>query len=265
MPTMQNGDCTLYYEIDGPAGAPTLILSNSLGTELGMWAPQMDALTLLFRVVRMDTRGQGKSGVTPGPYSTAQLGGDVIALMDHLQIPSAHFCGLSMGGMTGMWLGVNHPSRIKRLVLANTSAKIGNAEGWNARIAAVERDGMAPIMPAVLERWFTEGFRQRDPGTVEKVSQMLLRTSAAGYAANCGAVRDMDQRESIGAISAPTLVIAGTHDMATPPEDGMALANAIPGCAYVELDAAHLSNLEQATQFTAHLLQFLTQSEPNHG
>jgi 3-oxoadipate enol-lactonase len=259
VPTMQNGDASLYYEIDGADDAPVLILSNSLGTDLGMWAPQMAALTEHFRVVRFDTRGHGQSSVTPGPYSVAQLGGDVIALMDHLAIPSAHFCGLSMGGMTGMWLAVHHPQRIRRLVLANTAARIGNADGWNARIAAVERDGMGSILPVILDRWFTDGFRQRDPATIGTISEALLRTTAAGYAANCGAVRDMDQRETIGAITAPTLVIAGTHDLATPAADGMALANAIPGAAYVELDAAHLSNLEQAAQFTAQILDFLKQ------
>lgn len=248
----------LYYEIEGREDAPVLVLSNSLGTTLDMWAPQMPVLLQHFRVLRYDTRGHGRSDVTPGPYSVAQLGDDVLALMDHLGIARAHFCGLSMGGMIGMWLGIHHAGRLNRLALCNTAARIGTPDTWNPRIAKVEAEGMAAIVDTVLERWFTAGFRQRAPEQVAIVRDMLLGTAPAGYSANCAAVRDMDQRADIGSIGVPTLVIAGTHDGSTPAADGRAVADAIPGARFVELDAAHLSNWEQSEQFNQALLAFLT-------
>ncbi len=259
MTQMQKGDFSLHYTIEGAADAPVLVLSNSLGTDLAMWAPQMDALRAQFRVVRYDTRGHGQSSVTPGPYTVAQLGQDVIDLLDHLEIASAHFCGLSMGGMTGMWLATHYPERINRLVLANTAAKIGTPEAWNSRIATVNSTGLAAIIPGVMERWFTAGFRAREAQAVEAIATGLLRTSPDGYNANCAAVRDMDQRDTIEAIRAPTLVIAGTHDLATPPAGGQFVAATIPGATFIELDAAHLSNIEQPEAFTDAVLHFLNQ------
>jgi 3-oxoadipate enol-lactonase len=223
-----------------------------------MWAPQMPALLQHFRVLRHDARGHGHSDVTPGPYTIAQLGEDVLALMDYLKIDRAHFCGLSMGGMIGMWLGAHHAARIDRLVLCNTAAKIGTPDTWNPRIAKVDAEGMASVVDTVLDRWFTPGFRQRAPEQVGVVRDMLLNTAPAGYGANCAAVRDMDLRADIASIGVPTLVIAGTHDGSTPAADGRAVADAIPGARYVELDAAHLSNWEQSEQFTQALLGFLT-------
>ena len=258
MSYLNNDGARIYYELEGRDDAPVLVLSNSLGTTLDMWAPQMPALLQHFRVLRHDARGHGRSDVTPGPYTIAQLGGDVLALMDHLGIHRAHFCGLSMGGMIGMWLGTHHAGRLDRLVLCNTAAKIGSPDTWNPRIAKVEAEGMASVVDLVLERWFTEGFRQRSPQQVDVVRSMLLDTAPAGYSANCAAVRDMDQRNEIASISVPTLVIAGTHDGSTPAADGRAVADAIPGARYVELDAAHLSNWEQSEQFTQALLGFLT-------
>ncbi|MFM8466084.1 MAG: 3-oxoadipate enol-lactonase [Oxalobacteraceae bacterium] len=257
MPFLDTGTGKLYYEIDGPDNAPVLVLSNSLGTTLAMWLPQLPALTAQFRVLRYDTRGHGQSEVTTGPYHMAQLGRDVVSLLDGLNIPAAHFCGLSMGGMTGIWLGVHAPSRIQRLVLCNTSAAIGVPEVWNTRIAAVNQGGMDSIIDAVLERWFTADFLAHAPAQVERVRQMLSHTSAEGYVANCAAVRDMDQRAELSRITAPTLVIGGKHDKATPPEHGELIARAISGATYVELNAAHLSNWEAAQAFTQQLLSFL--------
>ena len=258
MSYLNNDGARIYYELEGRDDAPVLALSNSLGTTLDMWAPQMPALLQHFRVLRHDARGHGRSDVTPGPYTIAQLGGDVLALMDHLGIARAHFCGLSMGGMIGMWLGTHHAGRLDRMVLCNTAAKIGSPDTWNPRIAKVEAEGMASVVDLVLERWFTAGFRQRSPQQVDVVRSMLLDTAPAGYNANCAAVRDMDQRNDIASITVPTLVIAGTHDGSTPAADGRAVADAIPGARYVELDAAHLSNWEQSEQFTQALLGFLT-------
>jgi 3-oxoadipate enol-lactonase len=248
----------LHYRIEGRDDRPVLILSNSLGTTLDMWAPQMPALLEHFRVLRYDARGHGESEVTPGPYSIAQLGGDVIALMDHAGIGRAHFCGLSMGGMVGMWLAANHPSRIDRLVLCNTGARIGTPEVWNARIDKVNGEGMRAIIPAVLDRWFTADFQAQAPSQVDTVRAMLLNCDPAGYGANCAAVRDQDQRDGLGGIVAPTLVIAGTHDLATSPDDGRLIARNIPGAQYIELNAAHLSNWEVAQTFTTQVVNFLT-------
>jgi 3-oxoadipate enol-lactonase/4-carboxymuconolactone decarboxylase len=167
------------------------------------------------------------------------------------------FCGLSMGGMTGMWLGANRPERVDRLVLANTGAKVGDPAVWAARFEAVRAGGMAAITPGVLDRWFTARYQQLAPAEVDKVRAMLLATSPDGYVANGAAVRDMDQRDSLARIAVPTLVITGSHDGSTPPELGAEVARAIDGARCVELDAAHLSNWEQAGAFTAVVLSFL--------
>jgi 3-oxoadipate enol-lactonase len=248
---------SLHYRLDGPETAPVLVLSNSLGTNLDMWEPQMPALEQRYRVLRYDTRGHGQSSLPPAPYQVDRLGKDVLALLQGLNIPKAMFCGLSMGGMTGMWLGVNAPQHFTRLVLCNTAAKIGTAEIWNTRIAAVEKGGTAAVVPGVIQRWFTEDFIKAQPAAVERIAAMLQATPAAGYNAACGAVRDMDQRESITAIRLPTLVIAGTHDLSTTAADGKLVADAIPGARFVELPAAHLSNVEVAADFTKMLTGFL--------
>ena len=257
MAIFDSGKGKLHYELEGADDAPLLVLSNSLGTTLDMWLPQMPALLEHFRVLRYDTRGHGQSEVTPGPYSIAQLGNDVLALLDHVKVPRAHFCGLSMGGMTGIWLGIHAPDRIDRLVLCNTSAAIGVPEMWNARIAQVRQGGMASVIDAVLERWFTNDFLSHAPAQVDRVRAMLVNTQIEGYVANCAAVRDMDQRAELGRIATPTLVIGGKYDKSTPPEHGELIAKSVPGARYVELNAAHLSNWEAAQAFTRHAVNFL--------
>lgn len=257
MPFADLDDVRLHYRLDGPEDATPLLLSNSLGTDLDMWTAQMPALSARFRVLRYDTRGHGQSSVPPGPYAIAQLGRDVVALLDHLELGRVHFAGVSMGGMTGMWLGVHAPERIGKLTLANTAARIAPPDLWNARIEKVAAGGMEAISDAVLARWFTPTFAAREPATIAKMKAMMERTPAAGYAACCAAIRDMDQREAIAAIGAATLVIGGTHDAATPPADGRYLADTIRDARYVELPAAHLSNIETAPAFTAALDDFL--------
>ncbi len=257
MAIFDSGKGKLHYQLEGADDAPLLVLSNSLGTTLDMWVPQMPALLEHFRVLRYDTRGHGQSEVTPGPYSIAQLGNDVLALLDHMKAPRAHFCGLSMGGMTGIWLGIHAPDRIDRLVLCNTSAAIGVPEMWNARIAQVRQGGMAVVIDAVLERWFTNDFLSHAPAQVDRVRAMLANTPVEGYVANCAAVRDMDQRADLGRIATPTLVIGGKYDKSTPPEHGELIAKSVPGARYVELNAAHLSNWEAAQAFTRHAVNYL--------
>ena len=262
MPTLTRDDLTLNYRVDGDPAAPALVLSNSLGTDLDMWAPQLSLLAGRFRVIRYDTRGHGQSSVPAGDYTIDQLGSDVLALLDHLQVARAHFCGLSMGGLTGLWLAINAPHRIDRLVLANTGAKIGTPTLWNSRIDGLRASNAErltePLIDSVVERWFSPRHRQVAPAGVARIRRMLVETSGAGYASNCVAIRDADLRSGLAAIGAPTLVVAGAHDPSTPPSLGRDIADAVPGARYVELDAAHLSNLEQAGAFNAAVLRFLT-------
>jgi len=261
MPFAEVNGARLHYRLDGPADAPVLVLSNSLGSNLSMWDPQMPALAARFRVVRSDTRGHGQSQVTPGPYTITQLGRDVLGLLDTLGIERAHFCGLSMGGKIGMWLGVYAPDRINRLILCNTAAKIGSPEIWNARLELVRTKGMAAVAETQGQRWFTPKFIAASPAVVNSTLQMIADTNADGYAANCAAIRDMDQRETISRIRARTLVIAGRHDPVIPAADVKYLVESIPGAKLVELDASHLSNIEAADEFTKALLNFLSQPE----
>jgi 3-oxoadipate enol-lactonase len=258
MPTARLSDVSIHYQVDGDAAAPPLLLSNSLGTSMEMWEPQLAALAARFRVIRYDSRGHGQSTVTPGPYTIEQVANDALGLLDALKVARTHFCGLSMGGMVGMWLGIHAPERIDRLVLANTAAKIGTAELWNARIDAVRKGGMASIARAVLARWFSAQLLEAPTPIIARMRATLETISPDGYAASCAAVRDMDQRHLVGRIRAPTLVIAGTDDLATPAAEGRFVAEQVPHARYVEVPAAHLSNVQAAPAFTQALLQFLT-------
>lgn len=258
MSYVQAGDgCRIFYEMEGPATASVVLLSNSLGTTLEMWQPQMAALTRHYRVLRYDSRGHGRSDAPSGPYTIARLGQDALELLDALGLERVAFCGLSMGGMVGQWLGIRAGERLTRLVLANTSAQIGAPEIWNQRIATVETQGMAAIVPSVIDRWFTKGFQERAPEAVARIAVMLRAARPDGYTACCAAVRDMDQREALHAIRVPVLVVAGRHDEATPPEHARLIAGRIPNAELVELEAAHLSNVEAAEAFDAALLDFL--------
>jgi 3-oxoadipate enol-lactonase len=257
MPFVEAGDLRVHHAMDGPAKAPVVVLSNSLGADLSMWEPQVSALRKSFRVLRYDTRGHGQSGVTAGPYTIEQLARDVVKLLDALDIPSAHFCGLSMGGKIGMWLGAHAADRVQRLVLCNTGARIGTIERWNERIKSVRESGLKAVAGTVGERWFTAGFGQRSPEIVARMQAMVERMPPEGYAACCAAIRDSDQRDELAGIHVPTLVIAGSQDPATPPADGRFLADAISGARFVELEASHLSTVEAAEAFTSELTAFL--------
>ena len=243
--------------VEGPEDAPPLMLSNSLATNLAMWDPQMPALTEHFRVIRYDHRGHGGSDAPQGPYSFAGLAEDAVGILDALGIEKAHWCGLSMGGMTGMRLLSHHRDRIGRAVLANTAAQMGTPEMWDSRAATARAQGMSVIAGPTLERWFTPEFRETDPQAVGRVREMIHATPAQGYAACCEAIRDMDQRESIRAVEAPVLVVIGARDPSTTPEHGELIRNAITGAQAVTLDAAHLSNVERPEEFTKAVLDFL--------
>jgi 3-oxoadipate enol-lactonase len=251
----------VHYRLDGPEGAPAIVFSNSLGTNLSMWDPQVEFLSKYYRVLRYDTRGHGLSVVTLGPYTIEQLGRDLVWLLDALRMATVSFCGLSMGGMIGMWLGVNAAERLSKLVLCNTAARIGDAGMWNARIAKVQKEGMATIADAIVQRWFTPSFIARASDRVEWTRQMLLQSPAAGYVANCAAIRDTDQRESISSIRIPTMVITGAHDPVTTTLDARFLTERISGAQYAELNAAHLSNVEASHEFNQALVGFLSNPE----
>jgi 3-oxoadipate enol-lactonase len=257
MPVIQGDGCPLHVEVEGPQDAPVLMLSNSLGCTLAMWEPQVAAFARHFRLVRYDRRGHGGSGVPAGPYTMERLGRDALAILDGLGIQKANWCGLSMGGMEGMWLGANAPERFERLILSNTSSYFPDKKAWNDRLAFVREKGLAAIAGANMERWFSKAFREGNPAKIARISEMFVATPQAGYIACGEAVRDMDHRELLGRISIPTLVIIGRHDPATTPEAGEFIQSRIPGATAAWLDAAHLSNVEQPQAFTDTVLRFL--------
>src|SRR5256714_1690656 len=189
MPIAQLKDGSVHYELSGPAKAPVLVLSNSLGSDFSMWDPQMPELRKKYRVLRYDTRGHGQSSVTPGPYTIEQLGRDLAGLLDALAVDEFAFCGLSMGGLIGMWLGEQMHDRVQKLVLCSTAAKIGNEETWDARIAAVRKGGMQPISQGVVERWFTAGFCASQPGHLGRGQRTIEGADGGGYEAGCGGRR----------------------------------------------------------------------------
>jgi len=264
MPIADLGDVRIRYNLTGHSG-PVLVLSNSLGTDYTMWDRQMSALSRHFRILRYDTRGHGGSSVPPGEYTVEQLGGDVLTLLDSLKLDRVDFCGLSMGGTTGMWLGINAPERIDRLVLCNTAAKIGTPDNWATRIHTVRKEGMKPVASAVIERWFTPEFRTAYPEKIAPAQKMLESAPPDGYASNCAAVRDADFRETVSRIQSRTLVIYGSRDPAISVADAQFLVDQIPGARGVELSCSHLSNVEQADAFNQAVTEFLLSRGANHG
>ena len=238
---------------------PVLMMCNSLGTDHRMWDGQVAAFGDTYRIVRYDRRGHGSSAVPPGPYTIERLGRDVLAILDGLGIDMAWFCGLSLGGMTGMWLAANAPERFYGVALCNTSAHMPAFDMWNERIAVVRDGRLHEITTGVLERWFTADFRASNPDDVTRVRDQFVVTPGEGYAACCEAIRDMDQRDLLANITVPTLVITGSDDPATIPAAGRLIAESIPGARYVEIEgAAHLSNIEKPEAFNAALASFLS-------
>jgi 3-oxoadipate enol-lactonase len=258
MPLIDADGCLLNVSVEGRDGAPTLMLSNSLGCTLEMWQPQMKELTQLFRVVRYDRRGHGKSAVS-APYTMERFGRDALAILDDLNIDKAHWCGLSMGGMVGQWLAANAPERIDRLILANSTCYYPDPAPMQNRIAAVRDGGMAAVADTVIGNWLTEDFREREPQAAAKLKAMLLATPVEGYIGCCETLSTLDQRELLPKIDKRTLVIAGRHDNSTPVAAAEFMRSRIPGGSMTLLDAAHISNIEQPHAFTDALIGFLTQ------
>lgn len=259
MPFAQVNGIKLHYRIDdkiGPA-APWLMPSNSLGSDISMWTPQVERFSMSHRVLRYDTRGHGQSDAPPGPYTIEQLAGDVTGLLDAMSISSTHYCGLSMGGMTGIAIAARHPERLSRVVLSNTAARIGANEVWTPRAARARNEGMSALCDGVLARWFTADFFAAQPLLVAGVRDVFVHTSAEGYAANCGAIRDTDLTAEAKTIRSPVLVIGGTHDLSTAAAQGRSLAASIHGARYFQLKAAHLSNIEKPDGLSRAVLEFL--------
>lgn len=249
-----------YYAEDGARDLPALVLIHSLGTSADLWAPQVPALSAHFRVIRFDTRGHGLSPAPHADYDFATLAEDVIQLMDHLQVPQAHLAGTSMGGMVVLQAALAHPDRVGRLLLCNTAARIGTAEGWAARIALVAEQGLASLAPTLVTRWVSEAFRAAEPGRTQSLCDLLRRTPDAGYMGNCAALRDGNLRGELGRISAPALVISGRHDAAATTAQGEELAAGLANARHVGLEAAHTSNWEVPADFNREVLGFLLET-----
>ncbi|WFE27384.1 3-oxoadipate enol-lactonase [Solwaraspora sp. WMMD791] len=251
------------HEIVGSDGAPVVLLANSLGSTRAMWDPQVPVLTDAgLRVLRFDTRGHGRSPVPPGPYTLDDLGADVLALLDRLELDRVHVVGLSLGGMIGMWLAARAAARVDRLVLCCTSPLLGPAQAWVERAATVRAHGTGAVADAVAARWFTPGFAARRPEVVAAARDMIAATPPEGYAGCCAAIERMDLTGLLGSITAPTLVIAGADDPATPPAHGATIAAGIPGATLrIVDDAAHLATVEQPDVTSRLILTHLTGQE----
>ncbi len=248
----------IAYHINGPEDAPTVVLVNSLGTDLHMWDPLVAPLSQHFRVLRYDFRGHGASDVPPGPYTIEQFRLDLLALLDTLQIERAHICGLSLGGIIALSFVSQYPERVIRAVFANTAARIGTEEAWDARIDTVRKGGMAAIRDAVLARFLSTGFRQRHPEVAQKIGAMVEATNPVGYIGACAALRDADLRGTISTIHAPSLILGSELDESTPPSQAEELHAAIAGSKLVIFpQTAHLSSVEQPEAFSEHVLHFL--------
>jgi 3-oxoadipate enol-lactonase/4-carboxymuconolactone decarboxylase len=264
MPFLKAGIIKHFYRLEGDAKAPVLILSHSIGTDHGMWEPQMGDFIQRFRVLRYDTRGHGASDVPAGEYSVEELGKDVLTLADGLGITKFSFCGLSMGGAVGQWLAIHAPDRIEWLILANTAPKLGSREAWDTRIRSVTEAGMNSIVEMVMQRFFSKESLERSDPHVASIQSVFLGTNPIGYAGCCAALRDFDAAADLQRISAPTLVISSHKDVSTPwTGSGEILAQKIRGAKSVLLDTAHLSNLEQPHSFSSAVMEFLQAGSSN--
>lgn len=247
----------VHQRLDGPEDAFPLVLSSSLGTTLELWDPQVPALAARFRLIRYDHRGHGCSAVPKGPYSVEDLGRDVLALLDDLGAPRASFCGLSLGGMVGIWLASERPERFERLVLCCTAPALPPGEQWLERAATVRASGVPAVAEPVLARWFTPSASR---ALVARFEAMLVSTPAEGYAGCCEALAALDLHGRLAGIAAPTLVLTGSEDPVVPPARGQALAASIGGARHVSIaGAAHLPNAERPEAFTQRVLAHLTE------
>ena len=258
----------LYYELHGATDGRVLALCHSLGTSTALWDRQVAAAESSFpdmRILTYDVRGHGKSPVSPVSVSIELFAADFLSLLDVLDVERVDFAGVSLGGIVGQWLGARAPQRIDRLILANTAAKLGALDMWNTRMAIVAGKGLAPIVEGAIRRWFTSEFSAREPGIADGFRRILLETPPSGYIAACGAIRDADLRRLTQEIPVPTLVVAGKSDVVTTVDDATWLSESIPNASMVALPAAHLANVEAASEFNDAVSQFLSRSEAKRG
>ncbi len=266
MPFAISEGARIFYRLEGSSEKPLLVLAHSLGLDHGQWDPQMPALLRQFQVLRLDLRGHGASDVPAGDYTIAQLSRDVLAAVDSTRRERFAYCGLSLGGMIGQWLGANAGARIAGLVLANTSPRFSTPELFDARRHAVLEGGMSAVEETAIERFFSPRLRAAQNPTFASCRTALRMTNPVGYAGCCAAIRDMDQRPVLGAIQVPVLIIAGSLDVSTPWKGhGDVLAAEIPGARTVLLDTAHISNIERPSAFTSALFDFLLAAKPADG
>jgi 3-oxoadipate enol-lactonase len=258
MPWLQRKGYRIHYAWEGEPDAPVLLLSHSLGAHLGMWDPQVETLGRRFHVLRYDHPGHGSSDPRPGPANIEDFGADALALLDELDLEKVSFCGLSLGGMTGLWLGAHSPGRFQRMVICSAAARIEDATLLRGRITAVRRDGLEAISDSVLGGWFTPGFRSAQPQRVAWARQMLLATQAEAYASTAETVCALDLRRELPSLAVPVLVLYGAEDTATPPAWNRAIQEGITGAVARSLAAAHLANVEDPVAFGGAVLGFLT-------
>lgn len=245
---------TLHHEQHGDPSAPPVLLLGSLGSDLSMWQPQIDALSANWNLITVDHRGHGSSPAPRGPYSMSDLGGDIVALLDSLELQSVHYVGLSLGGAVGQWLAAHHPARVRTLTLLCTSPAFLPAGPWIDRAATVRTEGLASIAESIVSRWFSSGRAASDPSLIGRHVEMVENTTDEGYAACCEAISDWDGRGDLAGIAAPTLVIAGDEDPATPPAAMRILADGITDAEFhVVAPGAHLANVEQP-EVISHLI-----------
>lgn len=245
------------YKISGTPNSPVLAFSNSLGTDMGMWEELIPNLLPYFRVLQYDTRGHGGSEIMDDSYTIDLLGNDFITLLDELKIDKVYFCGLSMGGLIGQWLGIHHPKRLLKLILSNTDSKIGTVENWNDRIKTIQNEGMQAIVEGTMERWFTDDFRKNNPNRIAEIKSVFAKNNALGYTNSCAAVRDADFRNDLHKITTETLVITGTEDAVTNVEQAELLVKAIPNASLKVLPARHLSATELPKTYSQVLIDFI--------
>src|SRR5918996_1349973 len=255
----------IRYRVDGPEDGPPVLLSNALGTTVDMWSAQVEQLQSTFRLIRYDTRGHGGSSVPGGEYTLEELGEDAMHVLDAVGVEEAHICGLSLGGLTAMWLGVYQPSRVRGLIVADTAARIGTTERWIERAAKARAEGMTAIADLNMGNWFTAAYREKEPETVARIHRMVAACHPDGYIGCCAALRDADLRDVIDRVRATTLVIAGNHDPSTTLADAEFISQYIPDSTLLTLEAAHLSNVECASSFTRHLETFVWVAERRYG
>lgn len=250
-------DWSLAFD-DSGGPEPTLVLCHALGADRSMW----DRLAMEYqgerRIVRFDHRGHGQSDAPPGPYTMADLGGDVITLANLLSLDVFDLCGISMGGLVGIWVASLHPDRVRRLILANTATKIGTTGYWNDRIATIEGGGIDAVGDTVVERFFSPQWRESHSDETQSAREVLGAVDTTGYIGCCAAIGDADFRDSVSSINAPTLVVGGRHDVSTPLENQEELARAIPDAQLVILDAGHFSNVESPEEFNAAIRRHLS-------